>query len=152
MATGGKPKINIMKNLFFIAFTLFGFTILGKPSICSAHSVISSDTDSVQFVQMSDLAAYKLFPTQNMWIFIKLDTRNGRSWMVQYSVKGSQDRLTVPLNLISLVYNDEEINGRFTLYETQNMYNFILLDQIDGRTWQLQWSTDSDKRGIFRIY
>ena len=45
-----------------------------------------------------------------------------------------------------------ERNGRFFLYPTQNMYNFILLDQVDGRTWQVQWSIDKDKRGTWAIY
>ena len=45
-----------------------------------------------------------------------------------------------------------ERNGRFFLYPTQNMYNFILLDQIDGRTWQVQWNIDKDKRGTWVIY
>ncbi|MEI6662551.1 MAG: hypothetical protein WCL01_10525 [Comamonadaceae bacterium] len=35
--------------------------------------------------------------------------------------------------------------GRFTLYPTRNMYNFILLDQDVGRTWQIQWSTDKEQ-------
>ena len=42
-------------------------------------------------------------------------------------------------------------NGRFFLYPTKNIYNFILLDQIDGRTWQVQWSYDENKRIIVPI-
>jgi hypothetical protein len=49
------------------------------------------------------------------------------------------------------VGKDEELNERFTLYPTQNMYNFILLDQIDGKTWQVQWSTDPELRGVVPI-
>lgn len=32
------------------------------------------------------------------------------------------------------------------------MYNFILVAQIDGRYWQVQWSIDYDKRMVLRIY
>ena len=32
--------------------------------------------------------AFQLFPTTNMWTFIKLDTRNGRMWQVQYDIQG----------------------------------------------------------------
>lgn len=39
-------------------------------------------------------------------------------------------------------------NGRFTLYRTHNMYNFLLLDQEDSRIWQLQWSLQDKNRGI----
>ena len=46
---------------------------------------------------------------------------------------------------------EEEENGRFTLYPTTNTFNFILLDQIDGRTWQVQWSFEKKKRMILPI-
>jgi alpha-galactosidase len=56
------------------------------------------------------------------------------------------------INSTPLVWTDEEINGRFTLYPTENMYNFILLDQINGKTWQVQWNNEVNKRFISRIY
>ena len=43
-------------------------------------------------------------------------------------------------------------NGRFKLYPTENTYNFIMVDVIDGRTWQVQWNIDDDKRLCYRIY
>lgn len=94
--------------------------------------------------------AYKLIPTQNMWTFIKLDTRNGQLWQVQFDVKGS-NRFTSDLSSQLLVAKDDEVNGRFHLYPTQNVYTFILLDQIDGRTWQVQWAIDYAERGIVPI-
>ena len=97
---------------------------------------------------------FQLFKTQNTWTFLKLNTLTGQIWQVQYSVESSQYRFETELNnriLISENY-DEPICGRFTLYATDNMYNFILLDQIDGRCWQVQWSTKPENRGIVRIY
>jgi hypothetical protein len=47
---------------------------------------------------------------------------------------------------------EDEIPGRFTLYATTNYYNFVLLDQIDGRTWQVQWSTNQNQMMVVRIY
>ena len=98
-------------------------------------------------VTTENVAVYQLFPTTNMWIFIKLNTRTGQMWQVQYDVQGD-NRGEVSLNLISLVSRANEINGRFILYPTQNMWTFILLDQIDGQIWQVQWSMDVKKRGI----
>ena len=43
-------------------------------------------------------------------------------------------------------------NGRFKLYPTGNMFNFIMVDVIDGRTWQVQWSTKKDERVVLKIY
>lgn len=96
------------------------------------------------------IAAYKLFPTENMWTFIKLNTRNGKMWQVQYDVSGD-NRFETHLNMVPLVSTQKEVNGRFTLYSTQNMYNFILLDQIEGNMWQVQWSIEPMNRGILPI-
>ena len=46
---------------------------------------------------------------------------------------------------------EEEKNGRFFLYPTQNVWNFILLDQLDGRVWQVQWSIEEKNRMVIRI-
>ena len=55
------------------------------------------------------------------------------------------------LNPNALVANDKKVNGRFELYPTQNIYNFILLDKIDGKTWQVQWSFDEENRAVLPI-
>ncbi|RKR08886.1 hypothetical protein C8C83_0481 [Flavobacterium sp. 90] len=100
--------------------------------------------------QESTTSAYQLFPTQNMYTFIKLDTRNGQMWQVQWNTE-SKSRFVTTLSDISLVNKDEEKNGRFFLYPTTNIYNFILLDKVDGRTWQVQWGKEED-RAVMRIY
>ena len=96
------------------------------------------------------IGKYRLFPTQNIWIFIKLDTQNGRMWQVQYNMEENK-RFESILNLITLVDKEKEVNDRFTLYSTQSTYAFILLDKIDGRTWQVQWSIELESRGIIPI-
>ncbi len=85
-----------------------------------------------------------------MWTFLKLDTRNGQIWQVQYDIQGD-DRMEVILNDKTLVSDEEAENGRFTLYPTKNIYTFILLDQHDGRMWQAQWSIEADQRFIIPI-
>lgn len=96
---------------------------------------------------------YKLYKTENMWTFLELETFSGRIWQVQYSVDSeTSTRMKSILNIQSLVENDEDgFAGRFELYPTQNMYNFILLDTYTGRTWQAQWSTSYSNRGILEI-
>lgn len=99
---------------------------------------------------LQQIPIFKLYPTSNMWTFIKLDTRSGRMWQVQFSVKGDEYRFETPLNLKSLT-TDIATSGRFELYPTQNMYNFILLDSRDGRTWQIQWSIEPGNQAIIPI-
>lgn len=102
-------------------------------------------------IQKLEVPVYKLFPTENYWTFLKLDTRNGKIWQVHFTVSdGYQGELI--LNSHSLIWDDKEINGRFNLYPTNNMYNFILLDQLYGTTYQVQWNNDENKRFVSRIY
>jgi hypothetical protein len=97
-----------------------------------------------------EIAVYKLFPTENLWIFIKLNTRNGKMWLVQYDIQGN-NRFESSLNLLPLITKEKELNGRFTLYKTRNFYTFILLDQIGGNTWQVQWSIEPESRVVLPI-
>lgn len=93
---------------------------------------------------------FRLYQTNNRWTFLKLDTRTGVIMHVQYSTEG--DAMQYDLNSIPLAEGEDAKPGRFFLYPTENTFNFILLDQIDGRVWQVQWNIDRDKRGIWRIY
>lgn len=106
---------------------------------------------TIQQKQISENTVYQLFQTPNTYNFIKLNTRNGKMSQVQWGTE-SKYRFETTLSDISRVNLDEEKNGRFTLYSTTNTYNLILLDQIDGRTWQVQWSTEESNRMVLRIY
>ena len=95
---------------------------------------------------------YQLVATQNLWNFIKLNTANGKMWLVQYSVDSDENRFQVDLNRQSLLPQGQaEAGGRFTLTPTANLWNFILLDQTDGRQWQVQWSTDGKSNMVVPI-
>ncbi len=109
-----------------------------------------SDYTPPQFTQQTD-ANFRLYPTRNNYNFIRLDTRTGQMDMVQWSTSGKEG--TYSLSSEKRVYSaEEELPGRFTLYATTNFYNFILLDQIDGRVWQVQWSFDEENRFVTRIW
>lgn len=74
-------------------------------------------------------------------------------WQVHFTISNDGYQGELILNPNSLVWTEEEmINGRFTLYPTNNIYNFILLDQINGKAYQVQWNSDKDKRFVSRIY
>lgn len=114
-------------------------------------SAQSTSDIPIQNISTDSTVVYRLFNTKNMYTFIKLDTRNGQMWQVQWSIKGSEYRYETTLSDISRVSKEEEKNGRFFLYPTTNIYNFILLDQIDGRAWQVQWGEKSE-RMVIPIY
>ena len=95
---------------------------------------------------------YQLFPTQNIWTFIKLDTRNGKMWQVQFGLNGLNRMETVLTPSPLMLDGAPAIKGRYNLYPTENIFNFILLDQIDGYVYQVQWSQNEENRRIYRIY
>lgn len=125
-------------------------TLFLLSAVTFSYGQTASEVPS-QIVSTDSAVTYRLFSTRNMYTFIKLDTRNGKMWQVQWSNKGNEYRFESTLSDISQVNKDEEKNGRFFLYPTTNIYTFILLDQIDGRAWQVQWGKE-DERLVIRIY
>ena len=116
-----------------------------------AYSQSTTQSNTKQTVASPDgNVNFRLFQTNNRWTFLKLDTRTGKITHVQYSIKGNA--MEYELNPRSLVFESEAKPGRFFLYPTENTFNFILLDQIDGRVWQVQWSIEANNRGIWRIH
>ena len=94
---------------------------------------------------------YEMYPTENYWTFLKLDTRNGKIWQVHFNINEGFEGV-VDLNSESLTFNDQEIQGRFRIIPTKNMYNFLLLDQLTGRTYQVQWNTELLNRSVTLIW
>lgn len=123
--------------------------IIGLASVTAFAQ--STSEAPIQNISTDSTVVYRLFSTRNMYTFIKLNTRNGQMWQVQWGTE-SKYQVETTLSDISRVNKDEEKNGRFFLYPTTNIYNFILLDQIDGRVWQVQWSTKVSERMVNPIY
>ena len=128
-----------MKKIIISLIVVLATTNAFAQNQTTPMSIVSPDSDIV----------YRLFSTQNKWTYIKLNTRNGQLWQVQYSLE--DNNMEVPLSLITRVSKEEEKNGRFFLYPTQNIYNFILLDQLNGRVWQVQWSIEEKSRMVIQI-
>ena len=121
-------------------------------------SLVLSSKDALLFeyldIYRSQLRepAYELYPTQNIWIFLKLNTMTGAVTLVQGGTDINK-MFEVDLDSTSKIFSwDEPICGRFKLYPTQNIYNFMMLDQIDGRVWQVQWGVEEKSRIVTRIY
>ena len=128
-----------MKKNFCILFILF-FT-------CFYGFSQSEKTEAFQDPKVP----FRLFETRNAWNFIMLDTVTGQMWLIQYDVQGNNRGGTV-LSDKNLAADKEPIVGRFTLYPTANTWTFILLDQYEGSSWQVQWSFDAQNRLVIPIY
>ena len=118
-------------------------------STMTAFSQTAADSTNVETV--GDAPTYKLYKTQNMWIYIKLNTQDGTMKLVQFSIDNVESIGEFKLNPNSLATGKEKKNGRFSLTPTDNMWTFLLLDQIDGDVWQVQWGFDEADRFVRKI-
>lgn len=139
-----------MKTLFTIAALLL---LTCAPALAQSYDGPSKGDLRRYTVTQNPAVPFRLFPTQNSWNFMKLDTRTGQIWMVQYSVGKEDNSFTWAVDARMIEQPTDANIGRFTLYPTNNWYNYILLDQYDGRTWQVQFSIDEPEKNFrMRIY
>lgn len=116
------------------------FLFLGTSAMATGLSQeVKIKTDPEQRVYVR----FRLFETHNIWSHLLLDTITGRVWHVIYSLDSVGG--VIPINSKSLLRGEDSAEmGRFTLYPTSNVWNFILLDQINGRVWQCQFTVSAD--------
>lgn len=94
----------------------------------------------------SQAPRYRLYQTRNTWNQLLLDTSTGRVWQCRYTVNADAVAARMPINLDMLAHGDGVHEGRFTLNETDNLWNFLMVDQDSGGVWQVQWSLDDSTR------
>ena len=84
---------------------------------------------------------YKLYKTENIYIFLRLNTSNGKIDQVQWNLDRDKEFITV-LNDVDLTYGISigNHNGRFELYPTQNMYQFLSYSQEHPNSLHLKYT------------
>lgn len=93
---------------------------------------------------------YKLYPTTNTYNSLLLDTKTGRIEQVQWS-QNRDNEGSFSINSTDLSYAGYTA-GSFELYPTPNMFQFILIDKVNGRKWHVQWGLKSSEMWIRQIY
>ena len=109
---------------------------------CSNQSIATDKTEKANSPEPVCNATYQLFPTQNMWTFILLDSYNGRLWQVQYSTQDLDNLFCIPINKYELVSDNE--NCIFSIQPLTSMYQYYLINDRTGDIWKFQWSTKGD--------
>ena len=94
---------------------------------------------------------FKLYTTTNMYNFLKLDKRLGDVNAVQFDINGPNEYEYHVGSVWKSIPVDQQVDGRYELYPTQNYYTFLLLDQIDGKVYHVQWSMERINRGLYEI-
>ena len=79
-----------------------------------------------------DIERYKLYPTENINIHLKLDTQMGYVYMVQRR-SSDVESMTIQVNKYRPdVYRDDDslgstiVIGRYELYPTENIWTFLM--------------------------
>jgi hypothetical protein len=74
---GGSPGFSI---LFDMKKTIITLIVASTAMFSIAYAQETPRREYSQYGQNCESVAYRLFPTGNMWFFIKLNTRNGQMW------------------------------------------------------------------------
>tara|TARA_B100001146_G_C16193827_1_gene440501 strand:- start:2097 stop:2573 length:477 start_codon:yes stop_codon:yes gene_type:complete len=141
--------------LLFIPFNSFA-----QEEDALINLVLSENKAITSNVVGTDIERYKLYPTTNINFFLKLDTSKGLIWLLRKRSSEVDDGI-VEVQSKNLALTPSEIEywkgiyeitgddfdttkiaqvGRYKLYPTKNMWNFLLIDVIDGDTYQVQWN------------
>lgn len=130
--------MRILITLLFISFNAF------------------SQQETIERFRMSGVERYKLYPTQNINIHLKLDTQNGYVYMVQ---RGSSEVRARDIQVnayrpaaLKEPKDYQAVIGRYKLYPTENIWTFWMQDVLSGYTYQVQWGFERENRWIKPIY
>ncbi len=143
-----------MKYLIYIFLMAVNMSVVAQTTrpngyIDSLLNVNNAYLDQIE-LDLSLKGRFKLYQTDNIYTFLRLDTKTGKIDQIQWSLDENKEGI-VTINGSNLSYSGYG-SGTFELYPTKNMYQFLLLDKTDGRVWHVQWGMESSKRWIQRIY
>ena len=115
----------------------------------------ASAEERVEFIesfQQSLDAPYRLFNTTNVNTLIALETSTGKLYQIHPGIGENAAEGIIAINEEDLTpEGSESESNRFTLYPTPNIYSFILVDQLAGRFWRVQWNYEYEKRFIKQL-
>lgn len=148
-----------MKKLYlYLLFAIASITCVAQSKGIAPKDSIQRDSllerihDRLYNIEdkLTRMDKFKLYKTENIYIFLKLDTKTGRIDLVQWSLDREKE-FTTTLNSEDLTFIWSDI-GNFELFPTNNMYQFLLMDKSMGRVWHVQWGTKKSEMWIRRIY
>lgn len=143
-----------MKKISFIIICILCVNLCyAQNDVTTKDSLLLNISDRLDVIeyQLSKVERYKLYKTENIYNLLKLDTVTGKIEQLQWSLDSSKEG-TMIINNEDLTYGMGTVAGVFELYPTNNMFQFILLDKLTGRSWHVQWGIEMSKRWIRRIY
>lgn len=129
-----------MKNFI----TLFASLFLAVAAVAQSYGPMPARDQHGHPIVRNEDVSFRLFPTQDNRVFLKLDTRTGHIWIIHFLDENFMKFRARVLYDIGLEKPVPENIGRFMLYPTCNMFDFLLQDQFAGTTWLIHYSLDND--------
>ncbi len=80
-------EYSFMKKIVFLLFIILTYTTINAQSTVEVP---------IQNISSDVVLEYRLFSTNNIYMFIKLNTRNGQMWQVQWGKE--EDRMVISIN------------------------------------------------------
>ena len=89
---------------------------------------------------------FELYTTKSDLVFLRLDTREGYIWMIEGSIDSSlTENEQILIQGHPMSFDNDPFIGRFELFPTENIYNFMMIDKKLGNVFQIQY-LPSDSR------
>ncbi len=83
---------------------------------------------------------FELYTTKSDLVFLRLDTRYGYIWMIEGSTDSSlTENEQILIHDHPLDLDNDPFIGRFELFPTKNIYNFMMIDKKLGNVMQIQY-------------
>lgn len=161
--------------LLFIPFVCYGQEDIERYKVYNTTNIYTSllldtATGKIWQLQLGVKGTDRLKTVLSEWEYAKTtetiteEWKEGyderlKNWEEKYNskpdsiVSTERKKENKPYNLKEYTSNNTIAkNGRFKLYPTDNSYNFIMVDVVNGNTYQVQWSTKRDERFVFRFW
>ena len=138
-----------MKKLLFLFFSTVAICCYSQ-NLNRRDSILIDMQEQIWDIQKKVVPRYKIIPTENVYVLLRLNTATGQIDIMQWSLD-RKDEFINSINSVNLSNSLTIRNGNFELYPTKNMFQFILIDTSDGRCWHVQWGFETKERWIRRI-
>ena len=147
-----------MKRLTIIILLIIPMTLFAqkKAKIDSVqvvrNNILIANIRLLEQIEM-DLSLkkrFKIYKTEDMNTMLELDTKTGVVKQIHWALKSDEEKVYT-INPNDLSESAELGPGVFELYATNNMYQFILINKMNGSKWHIQWGDDKEHRWIRKI-
>ncbi len=124
---------------FCLLICLYGLSSTTCNAEVNSNELLQANGTCIDPLPCAD-AKYILYPTRNMYTYLRLDSSTGAIELYQWSF---EDNRSFHYEAFTSCLSFDEVPkiGRFQLIPTSNIYVFMRLDRITGYVDFIEWET-----------